>query len=182
MEVPMGNFSNPKRSIEQFALEPGMEVADFGAGSGHLAVEAAEAVGEEGTVYVIDIQRDVLTKATHLAKEHHLDRLVFIRSDLETPNGSTLETESVDAVIVSNILFQLENKQGVLEEVQRILRPDGRLLLVDWRDSFGGIGPQPEHVVQEQEAREMTEKAGLVFLSDIDAGAYHYGMIFQKHE
>jgi ubiquinone/menaquinone biosynthesis C-methylase UbiE len=175
-------FANPKRNIEQFQLEPGMEVADFGAGSGHLAVEAAEVVGREGTVYIIDIQRDLLTKATHLAKEHHLESLVFIHADLETPNGSTLPNESVDAVIVSNILFQTESKENLLKEAFRILRHNGRVLLVDWSDSYGGIGPQPEQVLAESEAKSLAEKCGFSYVSNIDTGAYHYGMILQKHE
>jgi ubiquinone/menaquinone biosynthesis C-methylase UbiE len=174
-------FANPQRNIEQFQLEPGMEVADFGAGSGHLAVEAAEVVGREGTVYVIDIQQELLTKATHLAKEHHLESMVFIHADLEQPNGSTLPDASIDAVIVSNILFQTEHKEAILSEAYRVLRPEGRMLLVDWSDSFGGIGPQPEHVLPEAEARNLAEHAGFVHLSDIDTGAYHYGMILQKH-
>jgi ubiquinone/menaquinone biosynthesis C-methylase UbiE len=65
-------FADPKRNIEQFVLSKGMQVADFGAGAGYIAVESAEQVGKEGRVYVIDIQQELLTKATHLAKEHHL--------------------------------------------------------------------------------------------------------------
>jgi len=174
-------FANPKRNIEQFALEPGMEVADFGAGAGYLAVEAAEVVGSEGTVYVIDIQQELLTKATHLAKEHHLERLVFIHGDLEMDHGSTLPDASVDAVIVSNLLFQVQDKEALIREAYRVVRRDGRMLVVDWRDSFGGIGPQPEHVLVESDTRELVEKHGFLYVSNIDAGAYHYGIIFKKH-
>lgn len=174
-------FANPKRNIEQFLLEPGMEVADFGAGSGHLAVEAAEAVGKAGTVYVIDIQRDLLTKATHLAKEHHLESMVFIHADLETPNGSTLPDGSVDAVLISNILFQAGSKESILKEAYRVLRNNGRILIVDWSDSYGGIGPQPEQVFIQADAKALAEKCGFTYVSDIDTGAYHYGMILQKH-
>ena len=173
-------FADPKRNIEQFMLDPGMEVADFGAGAGYLAVEAAEAVGSNGTVYVIDLQKELLTKATHLAKKHHLDRLVFIHADLEKDHGSTLPDTSIDAVIVSNLLFQVTDKTAVVKEAFRILRPQGRMLIVDWRESFGGIGPQPEHVLPEADARAVAEQAGFTFLSMIDTGAYHYGLIYKK--
>lgn len=174
-------FANPKRNIEQFALKPGMEVADFGAGAGYLAVEAAEAVGNDGRVYVVDIQQDLLTKATHYAKEHHLDRIVFIHADLEQSRGSTLPDKSVDAVIISNLLFQVKDKTAIVREAFRILKETGRVLLVDWRDSFGGMGPQPECVLVETDARECVEQSGFIYVSSIDAGAYHYGMIFKKH-
>ena len=174
-------FANPKRNIEQFQLEQGMEVADFGAGAGYLAVEAAEAVGKGGTVYVLEVQQELLTKATHLAKEHHQESLVFIHADVEQEGGSTLADASVDAVIVSNILFQAHNKEAVLKEAHRILRPHGRLLLVDWRESYGGIGPQPEQVISEVDAQKLAEASHFELVSTIDAGAYHYGLIFKKH-
>jgi ubiquinone/menaquinone biosynthesis C-methylase UbiE len=175
-------FANPKRNIEQFKLEPGMEVADFGAGAGYLAVEAAEVVGRKGKVYVIDVQQELLTKSTHYAKEHHMDSIVFIHGDLEKENGSTLPANSLDAVIISNVLFQVENKSAVLREAYRILKNGGRILVVDWSESFGGVGPQPEYVIIESEMRELVEKEGFKYISDIDTGAYHYGLIFTKHE
>jgi ubiquinone/menaquinone biosynthesis C-methylase UbiE len=174
-------FADPKRNIEQFQLEPGMDVADFGAGAGYLAVEAAEVVGKEGTVYVVDIQRELLTKATHLAQEQQVDTITFIRGDIEEPNGSTLPDESVDAVIISNLLFQVENKQAVVEEAHRVLKNGGRALIVDWRESFGGVGPQADAVLHEDDARALLEEQGFEHLADIDAGAYHYGIIVRKH-
>lgn len=174
-------FADPKRNIEQFNLEEGMDVADFGAGAGYLAVEAAEVVGEKGKVYVIDIQRDLLTKSKHYAKEHHLDSIVFIHGDLEKEKGSTLPYESMDAVIISNLLFQVENKTAVLHEANRILKKGGRILVVDWRESYGGVGPQPEHVLPESGMRTLAENEGFTHIADIDAGSYHYGLIFRKH-
>jgi len=174
------SFANPKRNIEQFGLEPGMEVADFGAGAGYLAVEAADVVGKDGKVYVIDVQQELLTKATHLAQEHHLDSILFIHSDLEKENGSTLSDESVDAVIVSNLLFQMGNKNAVFLEAFRILREGGRLLVVDWRESFGGMGPQPENVLREDDVRIIAKNCGFTYGANIDAGAYHYGIVFKK--
>jgi ubiquinone/menaquinone biosynthesis C-methylase UbiE len=173
-------FSDPKRNVEQLSLSPGMIVADFGAGAGFLAVAAAEAVGEDGKVYVLDVQQELLTKATHLAQEHHLDTLVFVRADLEMPQGSTLPEASVDVVLVSNILFQAEDKQAVLTEAFRILRAGGRLLIVDWQESYDGMGPQPEHIFNEAEARTVAENTGFTFMQEIDAGAYHYGHIYRK--
>lgn len=173
-------FAHPKKHIEQLNIAPGMKVADFGAGAGYLAVELADAVGESGKVFVIDIQSDLLTKATHLASERHLQSLVFLQGDLEKPNGSSLESDSLDVVICSNLLFQVAHKDAVVSEAHRVLRPSGRLLIIDWRESFGGIGPQPEHVFNEIRARDVCERLGYSFVSEIDAGTYHYGLIYRK--
>jgi len=174
-------FADPKRNIGQFNLEEGMEVADFGAGAGYLAVEAADVVGKTGNVYVIDIQQELLTKSKHYAKEHHLESIKFIHGDLEKENGSTLSNESVDVVIISNLLFQVEKKAEVLREAHRILKNGGRVLIVDWCESFGGVGPQPEHVISETDVKKIAEGEGFTHIADIDAGSYHYGLIFRKH-
>lgn len=171
-------FANPASQIDEFGLSPGAAVADFGAGAGHLAVAAAEAVGEDGTVYVIDIQRDLLTKARHVAQEHHLKTLVFIHGDLEAPNGSTLPDTSVDAVLIANVLFQVEDAVAVLREARRILRPKGRVMIVDWRESYGGMGPQPEHVFGPEQARSTAKEVGFTEQRELDAGDYHYGIVF----
>lgn len=174
-------FTDPKRSIAQLGIMPGMFVADFGAGAGYVAVEVAEQVKKEGKVYVIDIQKELLTKATHLAQEHHLSSLVFIYGDLEQPQGSTLPDGAVDLVIISNMLFQVEDKKAVLCEAHRILREQGRLFVVDWRESFGGMGPQPEYVLHEHDALELVRACSFEVVSTIEVGAYHYGFTAKKH-
>lgn len=173
-------FAHPERIVEQLVLSPGMHIADFGAGAGYLAVAAAEAVGEEGKVYVIDIQQELLTKATHYAKEHHLKSLFFIHADLEAPNGSTLADACVDVVLAVNLLFQVEEPSTVLTEAFRILRKGARLLIVDWKGSFGDLGPRPENLLSEDTARELAEAAGFSYQSELDAGTYHYGLVFKK--
>ena len=180
LTIPM-RFADPRHIIAQCGLRPGMRVADFGAGAGYFAVEVAEVVGNEGVVYVIDIQQDLLTKATHLVRNEREVRFVFIHGDLEQPCGSTLPDTSVDMVIVTNLLFQVEDKMAVLSEAHRILTHDGHLLLIDWSDSYGGMGPHEEHVVPESEACTLLAKARFEPERTIDAGAYHYGLLCRTY-
>jgi len=65
-------------------------------------------------------------------------------------------------------------------EIKRILKPGGRVLFVDWASSFGGIGPQSQHVFDEDMAKKLFEKHGFKEDSTIGAGAQHYGIIFRK--
>ncbi len=174
-------FADPTRSIEQLALTPGMTVADFGAGTGYLAVAAAEAVGQGGKVYVVDIQDTVLTKARHYASSRHMDTLVFVHGDLEAPHGSTLADTSVDVVLCSNLLFQVSDRSAILREAYRVLVPGGRLVVIDWSDSYGGMGPQPEYVVPESVARAEAEAVGFRAIGELDAGSYHYGLVLRKN-
>lgn len=173
-------FCDPKHVVAQLHLQEGMVVADFGSGAGYVGAEVAQCVGESGVVYLIDIQQELLTKATHFAKDHQQRSLVYLHADLEAEHGSTLRDETVDVVIMSNFLFQIERKGVVLKEAYRILHTGGTLLVVDWRDSYGGIGPQPEHVLSEATVHELAKEAGFSFHAEIDAGEYHYGLLFKR--
>lgn len=173
-------FSQPQQNVRELGVDPGTIVADFGAGSGHYVFALADAVEESGTVYAIDVQQELLTKIKKDAEMNKLKNVKIIWADVEEEKGSTLQSESVDRVVMSNILFQLEDKLGAFREAARILKKGARLLVVDWVDSFGGLGPQPGHVVPPQKARAFAESAGFVFERDIPAGAHHYGMIYKK--
>lgn len=173
-------FSDPEKNISQLVVDPGYVVADLGSGAGNYSIALAKAVESTGTVYAIEVQQDLLTKLQLHAQQAGLKNIKTIWADFEDVNGSTLPTESVDRVVISNTLFQLPDKEGALKEAYRILKSGGKFLLVDWVDSFGGLGPQPEHIVPPNQGRKLSESAGFVFEKDIMAGEHHYGMIFKK--
>jgi ubiquinone/menaquinone biosynthesis C-methylase UbiE len=106
--------------------------------------------------------------------------MVFVHGDLEVEGGSTLADASVDVVIASNILFQIQEKSQFLREAKRVLRTHGRMLVVDWNDSYGGLGPQSEYVLTSAQARTLAEEEGFSCIATIDAGEYHYGLVFRK--
>ncbi|KKR61049.1 MAG: Methyltransferase type 11 [Parcubacteria group bacterium GW2011_GWA2_40_37] len=103
--------------------------------------------------------------------------LVFIRWLLGISGGTKLRDSIVDSVIASNILHQVKDKEKFILEIKRILKPRGRVLLVDL-SPFSVLGAKM--IIPKNKAREVFEKAGLVFEREIDAGAHHYGMIFVK--
>jgi len=173
-------FSNPKHNVSQLSLDPGMVVVDFGAGSGFYALEAAHAVGSGGKVYAIDIQKDLLAKLKTEAGREHLHNIEVICGDAEKKGGAHLKEGIADAAIASNVLFQITDKRAFIEEMYRVLAKGGKLLVIDWSDSFGGIGPQKEDVFPEMRAQEMLAQCGFIFLRKIEAGVHHYGMIFRK--
>lgn len=173
-------FSNPKNNIMQLRLTEGMLVADFGTGSGHYAIEASRIVGDSGRVYAIDIQQALVKKLKNLAVAENKQNIDVLWGDIEQIGGTKLGDESVDAVIIANDLFQVEDKNNVIVEARRILKPKGKALVVDWSDSFGGIGPKVENIIRESEARELLLENNFEFVERFDAGEHHYGLIFIK--
>jgi ubiquinone/menaquinone biosynthesis C-methylase UbiE len=172
------NFSDPRSNLLQLGLTPGMRVADLGTGTGHYALAAAHLVGNDGKVYAVDIHQDILKHVKDAAHEKGLRTIEGIWGNLEKKGGTKLRDQLVDAVILSNTLFQLEDKPATVAEVKRILKPGGRLLVIDWAGAYGGIGPHPGHVVSEHAAEELFITGGFHKLKDFRAGPHHYAIVF----
>lgn len=172
------NFSDPHSNVLQLGLKDGMRVGDLGAGSGHYAVSAASVIGPSGRVYAVDIQEDILKHVSDKARERGLRNVETVWGNFEKLGGTTLNDRSLDAVILSNTLFQLEHKEGAIAEIRRILKPGGRLLVIDWAGAYGGMGPLPHHVVSEHAAEELFITAGFHKVKDFRAGPHHYSIVF----
>lgn len=174
-------FSDPQKNIEQCGIQAGMEIADLGAGSGFYTMAAAKALISTGRVYAVDAQKDLVTKIKNNAVGEGLYNVEVIWGDIEKPSGTHLREGSIDLGLVCNVLFQLDDKESAVKEIRRILKPgSGRALVVEWADSFGGIGPRPEAVVKKETVLEMMERNGFHLDREISAGAHHYGLVFKK--
>lgn len=172
------HFSTPKDIVLQLGLREGMKVADLGAGSGHYARAAAAIVGHSGRVYAVDVQEDVLKHLKLNAHAHHQSIIETVWGNIEAHAGSHLKEHSLDAVILANTLFQLEHKEAAVAEIQRVLKPGGKLLVIDWAGSYGGIGPSPSHVITEHDAEALFIGAGFHKTKSLRGGPHHYGSMF----
>lgn len=173
-------FSDPQKNIEQFGLQDGVLVADLGAGAGAYTVAAALAVAPLGRVYAVEVQKEYLSKIKDVVSEAGLSNVDVLWGDIERSGKTKIGDRVVDAVIVANVLFQVEDKDGMTAEVKRILKPGGRVLLVDWKDSFDGMGPHSDEIISYDTAKKVFEDAGFIFVKDIDAGDNHYGFVMKK--
>lgn len=172
------HFNDPTANILQMGLREGMKVADLGAGSGHYAVAAGNIVGKQGRVYAVDVQEDILKHIKDRAADRNLSNVDTVWGNIEKPGGTKLRDQSIDAVILSNTLFQLEQKEAVVAEIKRILKSEGKLLVVDWAGAYGGLGPHPEHVVPEPEAEKLFIDAGFHKAKAFRGGPHHYSLLF----
>jgi ubiquinone/menaquinone biosynthesis C-methylase UbiE len=173
-------FSDPTKNLEQFHIDPGMSVADLGSGTGFYSFLLADIVGPSGRVFSIDVQKELLNKLKNESVNRGLNNIETIWGDIDEPKGTTLKDYSIDRALIVNVLFQLEKPENFISEIKRILNPkSGKILVIDWTDSFGGIGPSSDMVMRPDVTRTLFESSGFKFDRDIDAGDHHYGMIFK---
>lgn len=178
--APTTRFVEPNVVATHFHLAPGDTVADFGAGTGFYMRALSEAVGDRGRVYALEIQKGLVEKLALLARECGYGNVEPIWCDLEAEGGTKLADGVLDAGILINTLFQIEDKETALREIRRTITSGGKLFVVDWTESFAGMGPQPGDVVDEYTARSLVESVGFAFERSFPAGGHHYGLSFRR--
>ena len=178
----MGGFLDPERIVKYFGLEKGDFVADFGAGHGYFTIPTARAVGGDGKVYAVDIQKSVLDIVRAKAKLEHLLNIELVWGNLEEPDGSHLKSDFIDFVVVSNVLFQSDKKDAVMEEAHRVLRSGARMAVIEWEESgtSSALGPPMHLRIPKKTAQSLAEKAGFELDREFETGSHHYGLLFKK--
>ena len=174
------SFVEPESVVKVIDILPGMKVADFGAGPGFYTIPIARRVGASGKVYALDIRKEILEIIRSKARTERLFNIETLRASLDQKEGSHLKDSSIDIVIISNILFQVEDKKGLAEEAYRIIKPKGRAVLVEWDEDKKAFGPPLLHRVNRQEAEKIFLKSGFTYEKEFDAGENHYGLILRK--
>lgn len=175
----MENFLNPTEVVKLLPLKEGMVVADFGCGNGYFSLEIAKKIKPTGKVIALDIWKPSLEALNFRAKLEGLNNIIETRwANLEQINGSTLPDNSCDLVFIANILFEIEQKNVIIEEAKRILKPEGSLVVIEW---------EPEKLpnknflfpITKTETLELAEKLGFKLERELSLSVTHYGLLLK---
>jgi len=175
-----GGFLNAEKIVNTLSLQEGMKIADFGSGTGYFTILIGKEIGKQGIVYALDVQEMPLEAVQNKAKIEGLTNVEAIRANLEVIGGSSLPDNSQDMVLMANILFQSSQKTDIVREGKRILKDGGRLVAIDWEKKSGGFGPPDAMRTESAKIKSLILDEGFTFERDIDAGKFHFGMIFQN--
>jgi len=128
----------PNETVESFAgvanpwvhgrVEPGQTVLDLGCGAGTDLLISAQMVGPEGRVIGVDMTESMLTRARQSAAAMDLHNVELHQSLIES---LPVEDASVDVVISNGVIDLVPDKDAVFDEIDRVLRPGGRLQVAD---------------------------------------------------
>lgn len=168
-------FLNPINILNQLSLREDMVACDLGCGSGGWVIPLAKSLSR-GKIYAVDILREPLSALEEKLRQERLFNVSIILADAE--KGVKIMEESVDLVLMTNILFQTKGQIKILEEAKRILRTGGRILAVDWRPE-SPVGPK-DGSISKEDLIKTAMQIGLDPEKEVEAGKYHWGVILVK--
>lgn len=173
----MEAFLDPNKILDQLDLKKDMIASEFGCGPGGWAIPLAKRL-EEGKVFALDIQPEKLSALETRVVVENVFNVETKLCDLEKPKGSSLPDSFLDLVLIPNVLFQIEKKDVIIGEAKRVLKSGGKILIVDWLIE-AKLGPKTGKV-SKKEVKEIAKDLGLKLEKTLEAGIYHYGLVFEK--
>ena len=168
-------FVNPEKVIDDLPLEKDMAAADFGCGSGGWAIPLAKNL-EEGVVYAIDLLEEPLSALKSKLNREGIANVKVMQENIE--EGVNISDKRVDLVLMTNFLFQVDEKEKPFTEAKRILRESGFILVTEWSPD-SPIGPS-ELKLKPEEVKRLAQESGFALKEEYQFGMHHYGFLYQK--
>jgi ubiquinone/menaquinone biosynthesis C-methylase UbiE len=168
-------FVNPDQVLSQLSLKDDITAADFGCGSGGWVIPLAKRL-EQGKVYAIDVLEAPVSALQSKAQIQKISNIETSIADVE--QGTSLPENNCGLVLMTNLLFECDDKKAVLAEGKRVLAPGGRILVVDWiKDN-----PLTKEIenLDFDEVKAAASEMGLKIEREFPAGSYHHALILVK--
>ena len=162
-------------------LQPGMVVADIGAGTGLFTRLFSPQVGSAGRVVAVDISRQFIDKILQIAKAQGLENIQGI---VNTPTDAALPPDSIDLAFVCDTYHHFEYPEDMLRSLHRALRSEGTLIVIDYRRVKGLSSPWVMNHVRADEktvVREI-EAAGFRLMKKLNFLTENYFLQFKKRD
>jgi ubiquinone/menaquinone biosynthesis C-methylase UbiE len=167
----------PAKAIAALDIKPGQVVADVGAGSGYYTVRLAERVGPTGQVFATDIQPEMLDLLRARLTRARLEQVELVRS---TETDPRLPESRFDLILMVDVYHELARPQEVLRKLRASLKPDGRLVLIEFRKESAWVPIREEHKMSVKEARMELEAEGYRFDRVIDVLPWQHILVFRR--
>ena len=169
-------WQKPEEVVKKLELKPGGTVADIGAGTGYFTRLFAVAVGPEGKAIGLDIEPSMVEYMKEDAKKQGLTNY---EARVVKPDDAGLPLKSVDVVFICNTYHHIEDRINYLKRLSKALKPNGRIVIVDFYKKPMPVGPQSvAHKISEEEIKREFKKAGYRLTKSLDFLPYQYYLEF----
>jgi ubiquinone/menaquinone biosynthesis C-methylase UbiE len=168
---------NPTRLIQELDLKAGEVVADIGAGSGYISRRLARQVGQNGRVFAVDVQPEMLNLLTNRARAAGITNIAAV---LGTATNVPLSRSSVDMAILVDVCHEFEFPYEMMGSICDALKPGGRVVLVEYREEDASVPIKRVHKMSEAQVKKEMAVHPLAFVETRSALPWQHVMIFRR--
>ncbi len=169
----------PLKLLKSLNIQPGQTVCDFGCGNGYHSLQLAKRVGPTGSVHAIDIQPEML----EMLKERAGPRgLANIKPVLATDEDSGLAAATYDMVLMVDVYHELSTPVEILAAVRKSLKPEGRLVLVEFREEDESVPILPLHKMSQPQVVKELEANGFYLVEQFDRLPWQHVLQFARSD
>jgi len=167
----------PEKALDALNLKPGMVVADIGAGVGYMSLRMARRVGPSGKVYANDLQPPMLDLLRQNAAKSGIGNIVTVVGDVADPK---LPANTMDLVLLVDVYHEFSQPQQMLRKIRETLKPDGRLVLLEYRAEDPNVPIIAEHKMTVAQVKSELEAEGFVLQPVIETLPRQHILILTK--
>ncbi len=167
----------PAETLGRVGFEDGQVLADIGAGSGIFAIPAARMTAD--TVYALDTDPEMLRIIDGKAQREGLTNIKLVQV---SGDCFDIEAGAVDLALLVTVLHEIGDKATMLEEIGRILKTGGRILVIEFNKRETSMGPPMAIRLEECETEAVLAAAGFRRTDGFELGGNMYGLVFTKAE
>jgi len=167
----------PEQALDALGLHAGMTVADVGAGTGYMTLRMARRVGPAGKVYANDLQPEMLQKLRAKSQREKLSNIETVQGTERDPK---LPPNTMDLVLLVDVYHEFSAPQAMLAGIRKSLKPDGRLVLLEYRKEDPAVPIRPEHKMSVTEVKTEVEAEGYKLDQVIEKLPRQHIIIFRK--
>ena len=151
--------------LSKLDLQPGMVVADIGAGSGLFSRPLAKRVAPAGKVYAVDIQQDLLNHINQRDKDENIGNIQTVLGEYDDPK---LPARDVDLAFINDVLHHIQHRAAYLKALATYMKPGGRIAIIemDKNDPKTSHRNQPELLVAREEITQWMSDAGFKLVQE----------------
>lgn len=173
-------WNDPDKILQYLNLGQCTVLADIGCGPGYLALEAARKMAPGGYVFAVDVSEEMVRACQANAEAAGIRNIecLIAEDDDEFP----IHSELCDAALLANVYHEVDPTSNVLNELRRILKPGGIVLVMEWKREPTPKGPPQDERLDQQDVVEEFSNAGFILFGTCDVGPYHYGLKFYKRK
>jgi SAM-dependent methyltransferase len=177
LERPERDFEeNTTMLIKNLQLQPNMSIADIGAGSGYHSRLISKQIGN-GKVFAVDVEPIMLSYLKQRIAQENLTNIIPV---LGTTTSVSLPSESIDLMLLVDVYHEFSDPFEMTTSMHRALKPNGKLVLVEFRAEDDRVPIKTIHKMSEVQAVKELKAAGFRLEKNIKNLPWQHCMVFIK--